>query len=217
MKGLVVRAQCVLDGSEECHDAASHSVDLRPKQEIAVFRREGDYWTVVYAGKTIRVKGCRGMEYLEALLRQPDRELLALDLVTMGRTDGSSDVRMPVEMGCPAIDGRARDEYQERLRALRDGVDMAMSCGDAARAAELREEMEFLAGELCSTLGMRGARQAASASERARTSVTKAVRIAVRRAGFGNAALGRYLGATIRTGTFCSYQPDPDRSVAWSF
>lgn len=217
MKNLVREAQIVLGGKDAGDEAASPLVASPLKLELGVFRREGEYWTLIYAGSTTRVKGCRGIEYLETLLRQPDRELLALDLLALGRTDGSSDVRMPVEMGCPAIDGRARDEYQERLRALQDQLDVTMSCGDAARAAELREEMEFLAGELCATLGMRGARQAASASERARTSVTKAVRNAVRRIGVGNAALGRYLGVTIRTGTFCSYQPDPDRAVAWSF
>ena len=31
----------------------------------------------------------------------------------------------------------------------------------------------------------------------------------------GNPALGRHLEATVRTGTFCSYQPDPRVPTAW--
>lgn len=31
----------------------------------------------------------------------------------------------------------------------------------------------------------------------------------------GNAPLGRYLTNTIRTGTFCSYTPDPNQPIAW--
>ena len=57
-------------------------------------------------------------------------------------------------------------------------------------------------------LGGRG-RRAASASERARAGVTRALRQAIARIGQNHPRLGEHLGRTIRTGTYCAYVPDP--------
>ena len=56
-----------------------------------VFRREGDYWTVVFDGQTVRVRDLKGMHYLARLLAEPGREHHVLDLVAAetGRGDAS--------------------------------------------------------------------------------------------------------------------------------
>jgi len=41
------------------------------------------------------------------------------------------------------------------------------------------------------------------------------LRAAIDRLGKANPALGRHLDTTIRTGTFCSYTPDPRVPPAW--
>ena len=46
-----------------------------------MFRREGDYWTVIFDGSTVRVRDLKGMHYLARLLTDPGREYHALDLV----------------------------------------------------------------------------------------------------------------------------------------
>src|SRR5829696_6555531 len=46
-----------------------------------VFRREGDYWSVVFEGRTVRVRDLKGMRYLAHLLAHPGREFHVLDLV----------------------------------------------------------------------------------------------------------------------------------------
>lgn len=38
--------------------------------EQNVFRREGEYWTIVYDGKTVRLRDSRGLCYLSILLRR---------------------------------------------------------------------------------------------------------------------------------------------------
>jgi hypothetical protein len=76
--------------------------------------------------------------------------------------------------------------------------------------------MEFLARELSGAVGLGGRdRKAASTSERARVKVTRAIRTALKRVGDHDAGLGRELDSTVRTGTFCAYEPDPRRPVAW--
>ena len=60
-------------------------------------------------------------------------------------------------------------------------------------------------------------RRAASASERARQSVTKTIKAVVERIAQSDAALGDIFSRCIKTGNFCSYQPDPDFPIAWEF
>jgi hypothetical protein len=45
--------------------------------------------------------------------------------------------------------------------------------------------------------------------------VTRALRREIRRIAEEDARLGRELETTVRTGTFCAYEPDPRRPVAW--
>jgi len=60
-------------------------------------------------------------------------------------------------------------------------------------------------------------RRAASASERAQQSITKTIKAKVEKIGQSDAALGDSFSRCIKTGTFCSYQPDPDFPIAWEF
>ena len=52
-------------------------------------------------------------------------------------------------------------------------------------------------------------------NERARQSVTKAIRGAIRKVADNHAPLGRYLSNTIRTGITCCFDPDPGRPLSW--
>jgi hypothetical protein len=58
-------------------------------------------------------------------------------------------------------------------------------------------------------------RRAASHAERARLNATRAIRAAMANLARANPALGRHLAATIRTGRYCSYAPDPRGPIAW--
>ena len=60
-------------------------------------------------------------------------------------------------------------------------------------------------------------RRAASASERARQSITKTIKAVVEGIGQSDAALGNLFSRCIKTGTFCSYQPEPNFPIAWEF
>jgi hypothetical protein len=59
-------------------------------------------------------------------------------------------------------------------------------------------------------------RRAASHAERARLNVTRAIRAAMANLARANPALGRHLAATIRTGRYCAYTPDPRAPLVWN-
>jgi len=54
-----------------------------------------------------------------------------------------------------------------------------------------------------------------AALERARLSVTRAIRRAQARIAACHPSLGRHLGTTIRTGTYCAYVPDSRVPITW--
>jgi non-specific serine/threonine protein kinase len=116
----------------------------------------------------------------------------------------------------PALDGRARAQYRGRLATLRAQLEEAERFDDALKAAELREEIHFIAAEVARSVGLGGRdRPAASVAERARVNVRRAIQATLKRIAAGDPELGRYLETTIRTGTFCRYAPDPRFSVTW--
>jgi non-specific serine/threonine protein kinase len=58
-------------------------------------------------------------------------------------------------------------------------------------------------------------RQASSATERARLNITKTIKAALRQIANNHPVLGQHLDTSIKTGTFCSYTPDPTRPISW--
>src|SRR5262249_57975762 len=58
-----------------------------------VFRREGEYWSIAFAGEAFRLKDVKGLRYLAQLLRHPGREFHVLDLAAAGQTAGPGGAR----------------------------------------------------------------------------------------------------------------------------
>jgi tetratricopeptide (TPR) repeat protein len=193
----------------------------------SVLRREGEYWTVLFATDAFRLRDAKGLHYLAELLAHPGREFHVLDLVGAvegigpgrsrtgaGRQDGLN-VRTSSDVG-PALDERAKASYRARLRELEEELDEATSWADSGRAARVREEMEFLADELTAAVGLGGRdRKAGSPAERARVNITRAIHSALGRIRDHSAVLAEHLDATVHTGTFCSYVPDPRSPISW--
>ncbi len=186
----------------------------------AVFRRDGDVWAIAYEGYALRLKDAKGLQYIAALLRHAGREFHAADLAATGDTDTPIN---PAAEGAVArglgdagevLDAQARGEYRQRLEDLRAELEEATRWGDAGRSAKLREEIEFLTDELNAAYGVGGrVRKAGDVANRARKAVTSRIRDAIARIAKEHPGLGRHLENAIRTGVFCSYEPD--RSPAW--
>jgi hypothetical protein len=112
------------------------------------FRREGEYWTIVFDGVTCRLRDARGLQHLAVLLTHPHQEIAAYVL--------------------------ERGLTRENWRGSVDG------------------------------------------RERARVNVTRAIIGALQRIGVHHPALASHLRATVRTGTRCSYRPDPRLPLRWA-
>jgi uncharacterized membrane protein len=114
------------------------------------------------------------------------------------------------------LDPEARAAYRQKLEELTEELEQATSWNDPERASQAQEQIDFLTTELAGAEGLGGrSRKSASASERARVNVTRAIRTAMARVAENDAELGRHLDSTVRTGTFCSYLPDPRVPIEW--
>lgn len=88
--------------------------------------------------------------------------------------------------------------------------------GDGERVALAKADRDYLAGELSRAFGLGGrSRRTGATSERARASVTRAVRYAVARVREHHPVLAEHLQVTVHTGTYCSYTPDPRAPTTW--
>jgi hypothetical protein len=177
----------------------------------SAFRREGEYWTLSNGDAVYRLRDAAGMRYLAALLRAPGQEFLSLHLVE-GARHGSARGE-----GGFRLDSRARSEYRRRIQALDEELREADQRNDIGLAARRRAERDTLLAELARASGLGGRdRGTVSDAERARVNVTRAIKTAIRAITRLDGALGRHLANSIRTGTFCSYSPDPSSTIRWS-
>jgi hypothetical protein len=126
---------------------ASNAMATSAHGTRALFRPEGEYWTIAFGSEVCRLRDSAGLRYLAVLLGRPGKKVLAADLAVLAG-------RVPAD------------------RALTD-------------------------------------------RERARVRITHAIRTTMRRLALHHAALSEHLRATVSTGTYCAYQPDPRRLVEW--
>lgn len=184
--------------------------DVPMAGERSTFRPEGDVWLLRFEGREVRVRELKGMRYLARLLAEPGRELHVLDLV--GAASGAADLGDAGEL----LDATAKEAYRRRLQEIDADLDEARAAGDDEREAQADREREFLVQELSRAFGLGGrARRAGVASERARAGATRAIRQAIGRIAEHHPELGAHLERTIRTGTYCSYVPDPRMPPEW--
>jgi eukaryotic-like serine/threonine-protein kinase len=228
------RARAMLDQAEAiCEELGLSGIrdrvhELRddPTAGTATLRREGDFWTVAYAGETSRVRDVKGLHYLASLLATPAREVHVLELLSAvhGPPAGSFSHPAPDEVAAgwpsdtgPVLDQQAKHEYRRRLKELDDEVEEARSWRDVERAARAQEELDFLTSELARAVGLGGRdREVGSTAERARISVTKAIKTAIRLLEANCPALGEHLATSVRTGRFCCYAPPGQVPPPWN-
>ena len=127
--------------------------------------------------------------------------------------EGSGGVGPAADLG-EQLDARARAAYTARIRELQDELDGADAAGDPERAARYQNELDFSARELSTAYGLHGPRRAGDPAEKARSAVTARIRAAIGKVDQAHPALGRHLERSVRTGRFCSYQPE--EPVAWT-
>ena len=174
--------------------------------ETAIFRHEGDYWTVALGRTVSRLRSSKGLAYIACLLRRPETEFHVLDLIQQaagldsgqaeavggaGALPGSEEEldNAGIHLGNlgdagEMLDEQARSTYRRRLSELREQFEEAREFNHLDQAAQIEQEMDALTAELSRAVGLGGrSRRSASAAERARQSVTHAIKTAVERIG----------------------------------
>jgi tetratricopeptide (TPR) repeat protein len=216
MPSLLARAESAL------HDLAPPGALAA---DDAVFRLKGEWWTLEYRGATARLRDARGLRLIALLLAAPGRELRASELaawpapaaaeaaVARGAVAEAGLGVGPLGGAAAGPDARARAAYRARLADLREEAEEAERCNDPLRAARAREEIRLLAEEVAASRS--GRRHWTADGERARLSVTKAIRYAIRKVERAHPELGAVLAAGVKTGTTCRYEPDASAPVRW--
>jgi hypothetical protein len=203
----------VLARAQAAMDAGTTRTSSSPRPPLPAFslRRDASAWLVSHAGRTFQVKDVRGLGMLAKLVESPERELHVLDLASEPGPPGAA-----IDLGDSGevLDVRAREAYKARIQDLREQVEEAESFADTARAARLRYELDALTDQVAGAVGLGGReRRSGSAAERARIVVQRRVREAIKKIADQDAELGRHLDWTVRTGTFCAYEPSGRRSA----
>ena len=217
----------IRSGLDLARSTAKPPDHLPPRETTAGrFVREGDYWTIDYAGEQTRLKDIKGLRYLVQLLKVPGREVHVLDLAAIvegghsgaeGRAQAQDEL-MSDGLGDAGVilDATAKAAYKQRLGDLREELDEALEFNDPERAARAQDEIDALVDQLAGGVGLGGRdRKAASQAEKARVNITKSVRDALKKIDQNHQPLGEHLRMTIRTGAYCAYLPDPRMDISW--
>ena len=183
----------------------------------AVLAVEDSNYLASADGRSTHLRPTKGLAYLAALLADPGREIHVFDLMAVvegGPADDEPDRHQLGDAG-EVLDRRARDEFRRRVEALRSGIDDALEADMLDTAEALQAELDLVVAALSEAFGLGGrSRKAASAVEKARLNVTRAIRAATAKITDGLPAAGGALDASVRTGVYCAYEPTPG-AVRW--
>jgi hypothetical protein len=135
----------------------SEDGNIQARSSPCVFRREGEYWTLIYADQVCRLRDTLGLRLLSCLLTRAGERLSAVGL--LATVAGANDAADASPTDGPATDPRR--------------------------------------------------------AEHARVNATRALKSALRRVSANHPTLSAHLTATVRTGMYCVYHPDPRVPIEW--
>jgi tetratricopeptide (TPR) repeat protein len=198
--------------------------DAETADRDAVFRNEGDFWTISYLDRSIRLKDMRGLHYIAYLLGRPNERFHVRELSASVGGDSFSpptsdpNLHADREDAPPILDAKAKADYRARLSELHADLGDAERMNDTGRAERIRREREFVNDELSAALGLSGRdRKMSDPAERTRLRIGKAIRSAVAGIREHDPSLAHHLTTCIRTGYYCAYLSDPRQLTSWKF
>jgi len=171
----------------------------------------------------VRLRDAKGLHHILCLLREPGREFHVMDLLAMTdqlpstslRTEQRSHLvsqRLSISQlpdSRPLPDRQAKAAYQRRLEELRDEVEEAERFNDPTRIGKAHAEIDFITTELATAYGVgQHARARSEEVEKARKALTNRIRTVLAKIQRLHPGLWRHLSTTLKTGTFCSYNPE---------
>jgi hypothetical protein len=195
-----------------------------PSRGLRASAALADSRVVAFDGTVVVLRDLKGFRHIERLLARPGRELHVLQLVAAEEgapppTPGSradDGLTTGGRGGLAVLDDEALAAYRRRLAEVEEDVDEARQMNDPARQALAERDREYLVAEITRAVGLGGRHRTTSdATERARTAVARSIRCSLSRLDDHLPALSDHLARHIRTGGFCSYEPDPTSPLTW--
>lgn len=212
--------------------------DLTPAEEPSedfVFRKNGDFWNIVFDGKSILLKNSTGLHYIAYLLQKPGEDIRVSTLYSAARAthvDSAASIYesmskeqleqygLSVSHGLgdagAMLDPRSVSEYKEFHQNLVEELEKAKGRGDSEQVAFLKEQIGIISAQLKSARGLKGkVRKSKDEKEKARKAVANRIMESLKKIQQEHESLGLHLSNTIRTGTSCSY--NPEKPIPWNF
>jgi len=170
-----------------------------------VFQHTGRLWEMRYDGKTVMMPEVKGYNDISRLLSMLGQEVHCLELMGSAVKVGESEL---------VIDDKAKIEYRERISQLQQDIEEAQLMNDIVRSRHLNEEYDNLVDQLSKSLGLGGKqRKIPNHVDKARSAVTWRIRSAIKKINESHEALGKHFAKSLKTGTFCSY--NPEKKIDW--
>lgn len=166
--------------------------------------KENDRWHICFEGDSVYLTEVKGFYDLSSLLLNPEKQFHCMELAGGGVVSDTD----------PIFDQKAKRQYQTKILELQEEINWSEQNNDLARTVTLQKEYDQIVDHLSSALGLGGkTRKAGDPLDKVRSAVTWRIRSAIRKISRENPALGKHLSVSVRTGLFCSY--NPDRPIRW--
>jgi hypothetical protein len=209
-------------------------LDAKEQNENS-FRRDGECWAIQFEGESFPLTDSVGLFYIQYLLREKQRNpgqlvhatTLKLASMKFNRPSGTAEQSSAVAEICndhmsarPAsdsgnvLDPTAWEGVQQQFHELNRELADAERENDPDEIARIKEEKQQLARSVSEAIGPDGqVRKLGNQEIKDSKAVGNAIRRALESIETRSPALFRHLANTIKSGVFCSYQPD--RAVDW--
>lgn len=174
---------------------------------VPTFRLDGQFWTITFEHEQTRLKDYVGLRHLARLLASPGRQWRCVDL--LAHEAGHFD-RAPSGSAGDTSDHQSIRQFRARLEQIKVELAEAATDGDVHSQVELRQEAEQISQHLKRETNNHGnPRKAADDDEKARQTVSAAMRRAMSTLAGKHTPLWRHLKKHLKTGLYCCYEPDP--------
>ena len=127
------------------------------------FIRQGNVWSISYAGGTCLVPRQRGLEYIARLLQSNGHPMTALELRAGANPDAGIERTPEREMQTSdghlwqeRSDPKAIEQYRQEAKKLKDAISEARESGDQNEADELLQQLEAIGDHIRAETGLGG-------------------------------------------------------------
>lgn len=189
------------------------------------FYKEGDFWSISYAGETIKLKDTVGLNYIYHLISNPNKGIYSSNLIRIVQVipieSNSEHSNMSLaqlteynlypseqkDVG-DLIDVDAIEEYKKRLYEIKEDKEKAQKNDKFEELEQLEAEEDFIAKELKNVIDKNGhSRKFNTQGERDRQSVSKAIHRSLKKINKSHKKLATHLSGSLLIGKYISYKP----------